>query len=195
MTTSTLLTIPTVLPHDDDSPATKGGKTAKNQDISMTKPDINRTNEDKISIPSTLKCREMSPFVVDSGPACLSRRQIQALPYLVSCPTLAEAARHAQVTLRTLQRWLKNPDFREEYEGLRKAANEIARAELNGLSLKAAVVLGESLDDPNSSIRLRAALAALAMSQKSNEIHELSQQLDLISAALPLWAVRKSGAS
>ena len=118
----------------------------------------------------------MSHFVADPDPVQLSRRQIEALPYLVSSPTLSEAARRANVTRRTLQRWLNNYEFRQEFERLRRAANEIARAEISGLSLKAALVVGEALDDPNSSIRLRAALAALALSQKANEIADLQQQ-------------------
>ena len=192
MTVPNLLSFPQVHPEDHNLPAANCDKTATNQDISATKPDFDATDPDKCPDQSTLKCPEMSRFVADSEPIQLSRRQIQALPYLVSCPTLTEAARRAQVTRRTLQRWLHNPSFREEFERLRRAANEITHAELNGLSLKAAFVLGEALDDPNPNIRLRAAVASLSIAQKSNEIQELNQQLDRISAALPLWAAHQA---
>ena len=192
MTNSNTLTVPSVQPEDANPIASEAYKPGQTPDISVTKPDEDRTDQDKNHYPSTLNCPEMSAFLEDPQTSQLSRRQIQALPYLVSCPTLAEAARHAQVTDRTLRRWLNNPSFREECERLRRAANEITHAELNGLSLKAAVVLGEALDDPNPNIRLRAALGSLSIAQKSNEIQELNQQIDRISAALPLWAAHQA---
>ena len=167
-------------------------KIGQNADISRTEPDTDRTDQDKNPSQPTLECPEMSGFVRDSQEIQLSRRQVQALPYLVSAPTLAEAARRAQITDRTLRRWLNDYEFRQEFERLRRAANEISRAEISGLSLKAALVVGEALDDPNSSIRLRAALAALSLSQKANEIADLQQQLDRITNSIPLYGDRRA---
>ena len=190
MTATPSLVFPQLQPGEAACSATKGDKTAKSQGISTTKQHVDTAVGDRTDPQSTLECPEMSHFVADPEPIQLSRRQIEALPYLVSCPTLSEAARRANVTRRTLQRWLNNYEFRQEFERLRKAANKIARAEISGLSLKAALVVGEALDDPNASIRLRAALATLAFSQKSNEIEELQQQIDRIGNSLPLYAAR-----
>ena len=190
MTVTPALAFPQLYPGAADTPATKGDKNAQDQAISTTKQDVKAARNAGAAPQSTLECPEMSHFVADPDPVQLSRRQIEALPYLVSSPTLSEAARRANVTRRTLQRWLNNYEFRQEFERLRRAANEIARAEISGLSLKAALVVGEALDDPNSSIRLRAALATLSLSQKSNEIEELQQQIDRIGNSLPLYAPR-----
>ena len=108
---------PTLFPNgrrDPNSPAPNCDKTLKNCDIPAKKSASSPTIDDGGPADSTLKCHEMSPNVVFSQPFSLSRRQIRALPYIVSCPTLTEAARHSQVTLRTLQRWLRDQQFRDE---------------------------------------------------------------------------------
>ena len=192
MTATPSLVFPQLHPQDATPVRPDPDKTGQNADISRIEPDADRTDQDKNPSQPTLECPEMSGFVRNSQEIQLSRRQVQALPYLVSAPTLAEAARRAQITDRTLRRWLHDDEFRQEFERLRRAANEISRAEISGLSLKAALVVGEALDDPNSSIRLRAALAALALSQKANEIADLQQQLDQIANSLPLYGDRRA---
>ncbi len=64
MTAYNLLTLPSIMPQSSNFPAAKGGKTRTKRDISTTKPDIDRTSCDKTASGSTLKCHEMSPFVV-----------------------------------------------------------------------------------------------------------------------------------
>ena len=46
----------------------------------------------------------------------LTHRQHRAIECLITCPTKADAAREAGVSLATLYRWLKTPAFRETYK-------------------------------------------------------------------------------
>ncbi len=45
----------------------------------------------------------------------LPLRQHRAIECLIVCPTTADAAREAGVSLATLYRWMKRPTFREVY--------------------------------------------------------------------------------
>ena len=91
----------------------------------------------------------------------LSDRQLAVLPYLVSSPSVSEAARRADVHRSTLHQWMNDPEFRQELESARQDAADLARSELRGLMLKATTVLAESLEDPSPVIRLRASRYAI----------------------------------
>ena len=41
----------------------------------------------------------------------LTKRQLQVLPYLLSCPTYEEAARQAHVSVKQIYCWLKTSAF------------------------------------------------------------------------------------
>jgi len=72
-----------------------------------------------------------------NGIAGLSERQLAALPYIATAPSLSEAARRAEIGRTTLYRWLEEPEFRDELERWRRGAAELASLELRGLMLKA----------------------------------------------------------
>ena len=125
-----------------------------------------------------------------TGTTTLSDRQLGALPYLVAAPSASEGARRAQVGLRTLYRWMDDDDFRRELERRRSEAAELAYVELRGLMLKAVHVLGDAMEDEIPQVRLRAAQTALSVGLKAAELKDIQKRLDLLDAALPLWARR-----
>ncbi len=118
----------------------------------------------------------------------LSKKQLAALPYLVSSPSLSEAARRASVHRVTLHRWLSDPQFRKELESAREDAADLARSELRGLMLKAAAVLAESLEDPSPTIRLRASKYAFSLGFTVFDLEELRKGLGRINDAFDLWS-------
>ena len=98
----------------------------------------------------------------------LTKKQLQALPYLVASPIKADAAKMAEVSRATLYRWMEDPEFREEYERLGEAANAVVRTEMNGLMLKAAAVFSQGMDEHFNESRLRAAQAMFEARDKLN---------------------------
>lgn len=127
-----------------------------------------------------------------NGSTSLTEKQLQALPYLVGASSRSEAARLAEVGRTTLYRWMEDWQFREELERLRRQALDLAHAEIKGLMLKAVQVLGESMDDANPFVRLRAAQTTLSMGSKMVETTELQRRLDILEDALRLWQKRNS---
>lgn len=104
--------------------------------------------------------------IVRSGDTPLSPKQMQALPHLSIGKTLAHTATAINVSERTLYRWLTEPVFKNAYQELREMEFEIAKAELRGLSLKAARTLSKAMDSSDPYINLRAAQTSVNASIK-----------------------------
>ena len=112
-------------------------------------------------------------------------RQQAALPIVALAPSIAQAARDSGVAESTLRRWLQDPKFREELTQLRQETAGLAQQEFQGLLLRSATVIAQSMADPDPAIRLRAARYAaaygtrIADAQKlHDEIRELREALD-----------------
>ena len=118
--------------------------------------------------------------------AHLTDRQLAVLPYLIASPSLSEAARLADVGRTTLYRWMHDDEFRTTLEGLRSQAAELARTELQGLMLRAVLVLSEAMEGPDPVVALRAARATLSIALKALDLKELQQRLDRLDDAFAL---------
>jgi hypothetical protein len=55
----------------------------------------------------------------------LGRRQLKAIPFLVSSPTYTQGCEKTKINKATLYKWLKNPEFKAELDRQR---NEIVEA-------------------------------------------------------------------
>ena len=122
----------------------------------------------------------------------LTDRQLVALPYVAAAPTLADGARHASIARSTLHRWMEDAQFRRALENARAEAADLARTELQGLMLKAVLVLAESLEHPKPEVRLRAASAAMALGLKVVDVKELKQRLDYLDDTLGLMRSKRA---
>ena len=120
----------------------------------------------------------------------LTARQRMALPILASAPSVAVAARLSDVGRRTLHRWLQDDDFRQELAQLHQESAELARTQLQGLTLQAILALGDALEDPNPDVRMRAIRTALSFSVKLNDIQKLKEDVQALEDSLPLWSAR-----
>ena len=114
----------------------------------------------------------------------LTPKQLLALPHIASTASATEGARVANIDRSTLQRWMEDPAFRGELERMRQEAFEFALSELQGLALKGALVIAESLNDPSPSIRLSAANSALRISAGTTESRRLNKQVRVLENAL-----------
>lgn len=113
-------------------------------------------------------------------PARLTPRQMLAIPYIVSAPSMRQAARDARIGRATLTRWMHDADFRAEVEQARRRVADLAFAEINGLALKGAIALADLLEDPDPHVRNTAIRIALQNSLKLKEIAEVRNRMDIM---------------
>ena len=116
----------------------------------------------------------------------LSPRQMVALPYVASEPSVSEGARAAGIARMTLIRCMRDPAFREELERIRRNISELAYSELEGLTLKSVIRLQQLLDDPDPNVRHRAIKTALSTSLTFRDQKEVQNRIDLIESAQTL---------
>ena len=122
--------------------------------------------------------------VTETKGETLSPRQTAALPYVASEPNLSEGARAAQIGRRTLSRWMRESAFRAELQRVRRNISDLAFSELEGFTLKGVIRLVQLLDDPDPTVRHRAAKAILSISIAARQERELRRQLETIDNAL-----------
>ncbi len=112
----------------------------------------------------------------------LTPRQHRAVAALLSCPTISEAAKTAQVGERTLYRWLIDQTFLAElHRQESELINNIARR-LVSLADNALKTIQGLLDDPEASpaVRLRAADNVLSHLLRVRELASLEERVSLL---------------
>ena len=127
----------------------------------------------------------------DQGPK-LSVRQRAALPIIAAASSAKEAAHNSNVSLRTLQRWLEDDEFREALEEIHRQAAELASVQLQSLMLQGVTIISQAMKDSDPAIRLRAAQAAIVYGAKLGEDRKIKEELQSMSDALPLWAAQQA---
>ena len=121
-----------------------------------------------------------------STPCEISERQALALPFLAYAPSLSKGARLADIGRTTLHCWMRDQAFRDQLQGMRKEAADLAHAELQGLMLKSVLVLAEALDDESARVRLRASSSTLQVALQADEARSLRHRLSVLDDALAL---------
>ena len=110
----------------------------------------------------------------------LTKRQLQVLPFLLSCPTYEEAARQAHVSVKQIYCWLKTSDFKAELD---KRRNEIIEEAVNKLKYNttiAADTLIALLSHSNPTIQRGVADDLLNHPSKFIELHDIEERLYLL---------------
>jgi hypothetical protein len=114
----------------------------------------------------------------------LTAKQAQALRSLLAKPSIAEAAKDAGVTVRTIYRWLGEPAFKQALTQAEDQAINAATRRLVGISEVAVAVIASIMADRNvtASTRLRAACAVLENLLKLVELRNLSERIAALEA-------------
>lgn len=116
----------------------------------------------------------------------LSPKQLQVLALLVAGHTNEGAAELATVPLSTIQGWLKNSAFNEEYRLGMERFRMILESRVVALGQKATKKLSEFIDHQNPEVSLEASKVTLnAAVRLSNRYKELQVQ-GFIAPAQPL---------
>ncbi len=105
----------------------------------------------------------------------LSLRQQTVLPVLALSPSVAQAARQSGLSERTLRRWLDEPAFREQLSRLHQESYELARRQLQALVPHfLSVLTAEAIENPDPSVRIRAARYAMSYALRFCETDRLA---------------------
>lgn len=115
-----------------------------------------------------------------------NRKWESAIASLLSCPTIAEAAKTAGVSEPTLLRWLKDEEFSAEYRTARRQTVEVAIGLLQKASGAAVTTLVSIMQDEEKpgSVRVSAARSVLDMAFKGIELQDMEVRLAALEAAL-----------
>ena len=116
--------------------------------------------------------------------SALSPRQQAALPIVACLPTVAQAARAANVAESTLYRWLADPAFSACLTELRRQSANVARQRLIDLASLSLSVLADAMCDPDPAIRLRAANYALSFNLRAAEHEDFRSGLNDLQNAI-----------
>jgi hypothetical protein len=105
----------------------------------------------------------------------LGRRQEETIAALLTQRNLDEAAKAAGISMRTLMRWLKLPEFQAAYREARRTAYSQAVARLQqGATAAATTLLKVMLDQGTpASVKVRAAECVMNHSSKAIEIEDV----------------------
>jgi len=115
----------------------------------------------------------------------LTHNQERAILALLRTRTVAEAAAEANVSTRTLERWLAdNRDFISAYRATRNRVVENAISRLQEATSEAVECLKRNMSSATPSVQVRAASIVLEHAVKAVELYDLSDRLDQLSSYL-----------
>ena len=108
----------------------------------------------------------------------LTRRQLHALPFLISNPNVEMAAKQSGISSKQIFEWLNQKAFRDELENRKNEAVNLAVDRLKATASKACDTLIGLLDHAESeSVRHRVAIDLLNMTLKYMEFKDVEQRI------------------
>jgi hypothetical protein len=118
----------------------------------------------------------------------LGGKKEAAILALLTSRSIEEAARAADVPLRSLYRWLKEPEFSAAYREAKRAAFTQAVARLQQGTGAAAAVMLKLMADPGTpaSTRLRAADCVFTHAKNAIELEEVEARVTALEQAAEL---------
>jgi len=117
--------------------------------------------------------------------AKFGRKREEAIAALLSNRNLEEAAHAIGINTNTLLRWLKIPEFRDEYRRARREVVSQAVARLQQATGAAGTTILRLMTDQNvpPAVRLRAAECAFALAVKGIETEDILERLEALERA------------
>jgi len=110
----------------------------------------------------------------------LNNRQLKAIPVLISCDTVEEAAQQIGVARTTLYSWMEQEEFSTALKTARKKLLDKAMNKLMNVSMKAVRTLENLLDAESESVRRAAANDVLGHLLKYRELSEIEERLECV---------------
>ncbi|TKJ34766.1 MAG: hypothetical protein CEE38_16535 [Planctomycetes bacterium B3_Pla] len=114
----------------------------------------------------------------------LSRRQIRAIPFLVTSPTFTEGCEKAKINKTTLYKWLKSPEFKAELDRRRDDVAAEAFGVLTQNLTKAVESLVGLLDHQDDRLKRLTAKDVIDFIIRHKENDDLEKRLTVIEKKL-----------
>ncbi|MCC6678143.1 MAG: hypothetical protein IT436_13460 [Phycisphaerales bacterium] len=114
----------------------------------------------------------------------ISLKQERAIAALLTEPSLAKAAETAGVGVRSLTRWLSQPEFKRAFREARKVAFMQAIALTQRYTPLAVHTLAKVMNDPAApyAAKVSAAAAILKFGRESIELDDLAHRIEALEA-------------
>ena len=116
----------------------------------------------------------------------LPPKQARAVPIVAASPSLAAAARAANVSRTTLRRWMEDHRFRTKLERLNQEAADLAFSQLQALAPKCLSALSDLLDSPDPRVRISAARTAIQFLFRLDADRNIKNRLDILDNTFAL---------
>jgi hypothetical protein len=120
----------------------------------------------------------------------LTRKQREAIPFLIGARSIEEGRKLAKVGQRTIHRWLKEPAFKNAVEHARETFVTEALDRLRSSVSRAVSTLSDTMVEGEPALKVRAASLILEYFFKTREIMELESRVRRIEEALDAEKVR-----
>ena len=115
-----------------------------------------------------------------------TRKMEAAVTGLLTQKNLEEAARYSGISVATLLRWQKLPEFKKAYRAAQRVVHGQSMARLHQATSAAVSTVLKIMLDPNTSAatKVKAAATILGLSSKSLEEEEIEVRLAELEAAM-----------
>jgi hypothetical protein len=113
-----------------------------------------------------------------------SRKEDEVILALLTEPTLERAAKKCRIAVKTLWRWLQQPEFQARYREARRVLFKEALLHLQQCSEKAVWALTRNLQCAVPSVEVKAALGILEHAIKASHLYELQDRVSELEASL-----------
>ena len=114
----------------------------------------------------------------------LSRRQLKAIPFIVSSSTYTEGCQKAQINKTTLYKWLKQPEFKAELDRQRDEITAEAFNTLTQSLTKAVEALTGLLDNQDDRLKRLTSKDIIDFIIRHKENEDLDKRLTEIEKCL-----------
>lgn len=116
----------------------------------------------------------------------LNQRQEKFLKAMLTCSSVEEACRKAEINRNTGYKYLKDETFMTEYRALRRDSMQQVTTRLQELSKKAVSALDEVLEHDESSpnAKVQAAKVILDIAYRALEIDDIQEELENIKRVI-----------
>ena len=114
----------------------------------------------------------------------LTPRQTQALQMILGGSSITQVAQAVNASRKTLYKWIAQPPFAKALTDERTLALERLSQSLANLSEKAVGVLSTAMDDPSSTVRVRAADIALSRMLALKDSVEFEKRISALESAV-----------
>ena len=123
----------------------------------------------------------------------LGRKKEQAIIALLQQRSVEDAARMTDVSIRTLYRWMKDPDFDAAYREAKRASFSQSVARLHQMASAAVTTMGKIMVDPSmpASTRVKAAECILSHTTRAVEIETIETRLEQLESSVTSGSTRR----